>query len=156
MKELNEYKDEIFRRSAEKKRQIQKRRRIALGVAVPLCLCCVLTVAMLPGAGEKAAMAPHRTESPMAENILADAMDVEASVTEPTFLARVLEIGEGWVIVEPLEGEAERNSCDQIYFSIDKLEPLQITVGTKVQITYDGQILETYPAQIHALRWQLA
>ena len=48
MKELNEYKQEIFRRSEQKKRQLRKRRRIAIGVVTPLCLCCVLTVALFP------------------------------------------------------------------------------------------------------------
>ena len=162
MKELNEYKDEIFRRSAEKKRKIQKHRRIACGVTIPLCLCCVITAVMLPRAQDKAAIAPDRAENsqmsaeqPIIENVLGDVQDVEESVTEPTFLAKVLEIGEGWVLVEPLEGESERNSCHQIRFSTDELEPLAITVGTKLQITYDGQIMETYPAQIFALRWKL-
>lgn len=49
MKELKDYRDEIFRRSDEKKQKIRKRRRIAIGVGIPLCLCCVLTVAVLPG-----------------------------------------------------------------------------------------------------------
>ena len=48
MKELSQYRDEIFRRSDEKKRQIRKRRCLALGVGIPLCLCCVLTVALFP------------------------------------------------------------------------------------------------------------
>ena len=252
MKELSAYKDEIFRRSAEKKRQITKRRRIALSVGIPVCLCCVITAAVLsnPSMGKNAKMEAAREnvmsaesgmwESPMEDFRVADPVDAamvrdilqtgkpEYSVskeeldredsladqaqlpqyrltlqcpdgstalywvqgqeafcrttgetlrlsdqqartlynflteisetekdTKPSFMARVLECGEGWVLVEPLEGEPERNSCDKISFSTEKLEEIKITVGAKVEITYDGQIMETYPAQIHALSWHL-
>ena len=252
MRELREYKDEIFRRSADKKRQIKKRRRIVLGMGIPLCLCCVITAVLLSGPSmDKNAFAPNRgescdmaaengmLESPMAvfqvtdptnaalvldilqneepeyslnteeldrENTLADQTCHVYSLTlrcpdgstaiyrvqgqevfcqstgqtlwlsdrqtrtlyaflteidEPeddpdqSFLARVLECGEGWVLVEPLEGEPERTSCDKISIATGKLEKISITVGTKVEITYDGQIMESYPAQIHAISWRL-
>jgi hypothetical protein len=58
MKELREYKNEIFRRSDEKKRQLKKRRRIAMGVGIPLCLCCLLTVTLLPQGRSKGFFAP--------------------------------------------------------------------------------------------------
>ena len=48
MRELNSYKEEIFRRSEEKKRQLRRNRRIALGVGIPLCLCAVLTATVIP------------------------------------------------------------------------------------------------------------
>ena len=70
-------------------------------------------------------------------------------------MARVLECGEGWVLVEPLEGETERNSSNKITFSTGTLEDIPVTVGTKVEITYDGQIMESYPAQIRPISWHL-
>lgn len=252
MKELNEYKEEIFRRSAQKKRQLQKRRRIALSVGIPLCLCCVITAVVLstPSMDKEAKMdqtrenvmsaeeeMPKKTmeffsvtnavdaamvrdileaEDPeytinreefSSEDTLADQAQLpEYSLTlqrpdgsmlsylvqgrkvycmtngetlwlsdeqartlytfltqigktedaaEHSFMAKVLECGEGWALVEPLEGEPERNSCDQISFSTGKLEEIQITAGAKVEIIYDGQIMESCPAQIHAIGWKL-
>lgn len=43
MKELSQYKEEIFRRSEQKIRQRKARRRIALGISIPLCLCLVVS-----------------------------------------------------------------------------------------------------------------
>ena len=75
MKELSEYKSEIFRRSDEKKRQIKKRRRIAVGVGIPLSLCCVVTVMMLTGF-------PPSTKGDMAPNMEA-ACDQNATMEKP-------------------------------------------------------------------------
>ena len=72
------------------------------------------------------------------------------------FTAQVIEYTENWVLVEPLEGEAERNSADKISFGTQNLEPLDIQVGTKVVITYGGEIMESYPAQIVPISWRLA
>lgn len=252
MKELSEYKDEIFRRSAEKKRQITKRRRVALSVGIPLCLCCVITSVVLSGPtmGKNAKMEADRENLMCAENgmperpmvafrvedpvdaamvlgilqtgkpeysVSKEELDREDSLadqtqlpeycltlqhpdgstaiyriqgqavfcqttgetlwlsedqtrtlhtfltqidpsekdTEHSFMARVLECGEGWVLVEPLEGETERNSSNKITFSTGTLEDIPVTVGTKVEITYDGQIMESYPAQIRPISWHL-
>ncbi len=68
-----------------------------------------------------------------------------------TFNGKVLEVNENFIIVEPFEGEKERKSADKIQVST-KLkvdEPLpEIKKGSYVTIVYDGQIQETYPAQI--------
>lgn len=97
MKELNEYKNEIFRRSAEKKRQIRKRRRIAIGVGIPLCLCCVITVAMLPQLSmKKDALLPNMEaacDKVMGENFEMQEMPMKVfQVTDPTDAAMVLDI----------------------------------------------------------------
>ena len=154
MKELKDYRDEIFRRSEEKKRQIKKRRSIALGVGIPLCLCCVLTVAVIPliPMGMKGAAAPDMEAVYDNGMILEDA---EMTVQDFQFTARVVECGDHWVLVEPLEGEQERNSCDRISFSTQDLEDIGIQVGSKVEITYNGEIMETYPAQIRPISWHL-
>lgn len=86
--------------------------------------------------------------------------DQPANSTEdektPTFLATVLELTDTTALVEPLEGETERTSCDRISLSIKDLEPIGIRVGDIVNIQYDGQIMESYPAQIRATDWELA
>ena len=79
-------------------------------------------------------------------------LDIPVSAT---FQATVLEISGDTVLVEPLEGAAERNSADKISFSIRDLEQIGAIVGSVVEITYDGSIMETYPAQIHATSWRL-
>ena len=67
------------------------------------------------------------------------------------FTARVVEVldaGErASVLVEPLEGEDERNSADRIVVTVDGELPA-LTEGDLVRVTYDGMIQETYPAGI--------
>ena len=79
-------------------------------------------------------------------------LDVPVSAT---FQATVLEISGDTVLVEPLEGAAECNSADKISFSKRELEQIGAIVGSIVEITYDGNIMESYPAQIQATSWRL-
>lgn len=105
MKELNEYKSEIFRRSAEKKRQIQKRRRIALGVGIPLCLCCVIVLSTLPNfprlsvKGEVTMDAAPECESPMESETLLMTVrwqDLELWVSDPEIAAHWEQLLTDW------------------------------------------------------------
>lgn len=73
-----------------------------------------------------------------------------------SFLATVLEINGSTVLTEPVEGQPERASCDRISFGIEDLEKLEVTVGSVVKVTYQGGIMESYPAQIHAVHWELS
>lgn len=68
-------------------------------------------------------------------------------VDSATFKATVLEVYESSLLVEPLDGEAERNCCDKISVSGTTL-PDGVAVGDTVSITYGGEIAESYPAQI--------
>ena len=67
------------------------------------------------------------------------------------FTARVVEVLDAGtrpaVLVEPLEGEPERNTADRIVVSVDGELPV-LAEGDLVRITYDGMIQETYPAGI--------
>lgn len=72
------------------------------------------------------------------------------------FTAKILEIGDKWALVEPVEGEWERNSCSQLTFGTASLDKLDAQVGDYVLITYDGQIMESFPGQIHASGWSFA
>ena len=91
MKELNEYKQEIFRRSEQKKRQLRKRRRIAIGVVTPLCLCCVLTVVLFPRSMRKGAFAVSVESAADAEIEMLQTF----RITDPTDAALALSILEG-------------------------------------------------------------
>ena len=67
------------------------------------------------------------------------------------FNAKVIEVNENNILVEPFENENERKSADKIYVSTDLKSDEQlpeIKKGDYVTISYDGNIQETYPAQI--------
>lgn len=73
-----------------------------------------------------------------------------------SFFATVLEINGDSVTVSPLEGEEEQSSGDKISFSKKGLENIGADVGSVVEITYTGGIMESYPAQITATGWRTA
>ena len=75
---------------------------------------------------------------------------------EERFIATVLEINNGSILVEPIEGEPERLSSDRISLDISNLEKIDVYVGIAVQISYTGGIMESYPAQINATGWKLS
>ena len=80
----------------------------------------------------------------------------EEDKAENSFIATVLEINGSGVVVQPVTGSAMLNSSDRISFSIAGLEKIDAEVGSVVQITYTGGIMESYPAQIHAVSWKLS
>ncbi len=66
-----------------------------------------------------------------------------------TFQAIILEIQDGYYLVEPMEGSAELNSADQIIIPMKNMNPSpEPEVGDVLEIEYDGSIAESYPAQI--------
>lgn len=66
-----------------------------------------------------------------------------------TFQATILEIHDGYYLVEPVEGSAELNSADQITVPMTNMSPSpEPEVGDVLEIEYDGSIAESYPAQI--------
>ncbi len=81
------------------------------------------------------------------------------------FTATVLE-NNGTLIVEPPEGSNERSSSDKIAVHTNNaviqnsagetITPGDIAAGQKVEITYDGTIAESYPAQIQASKVKVA
>ena len=48
--------------------------------------------------------------------------------------------------MEPVEGSLELTSADK--FSIPNVEKLSLQIGDTVKIVYNGDILESYPAQL--------
>lgn len=85
--------------------------------------------------------------------------DINEELT--TFTATVLENKGTSIMVQPDEGEEELRSSDKIIVRFPKdsavLEDLsQFTVGKKVKITYNGTIMESYPAQINASKVEFA
>ena len=70
------------------------------------------------------------------------------------FKGKVVEMYMNNLIIEPLENEDIRKSSDriQVWFGhIPEFHPPIFPEGTLVEIEYDGNIAETYPAQINAI-----
>lgn len=72
----------------------------------------------------------------------------------PYFNATVLEVYEKSVLVKPFEGADELKSADQIVVSTEVVsthEVPQMETGTTIRIVYNGDIAESYPAQINTV-----
>ena len=74
------------------------------------------------------------------------------------FVATIIGAYDSSILVEPEEGTNERKSSDKISMVIER--PTDGTddfyvVGNKVKITYNGVIMESYPAQIVATKVEL-
>lgn len=84
--------------------------------------------------------------------------DINPQNSKKIFLANVLEIKNKSqiAIVEPFESEEEYKSADKISFSYKDLANETINEGDIVKIKYNGEIKETYPAEINALSWEKA
>ncbi|MCM1050051.1 MAG: DUF5301 domain-containing protein [Clostridiales bacterium] len=63
-----------------------------------------------------------------------------------TFQATVIEINNDTILVKPVDGSLELDSADK--FSISNKEELELQVGDLIEIAYNGDILESYPAQL--------
>ena len=64
-----------------------------------------------------------------------------------SFQATITEIGNGSMLVTPVEGSAELRSSDAFRLPIQNMPPSpEPKVGDTVEIIYKGDILETYPA----------
>ena len=74
----------------------------------------------------------------------------EEDEVEHSFVATVLEINGDSVLVQPVEDEDELRSSDEIRFNIAELADMDAEIGSVVQVTYTGAIMESYPAQINA------
>ena len=77
-----------------------------------------------------------------------------------SFNATVAENMGSSILVNPYEGSSELNSSDKIVIRVPvenaTLKDLsEFTKGNKVKITYDGTIMESYPAQINASKVEL-
>lgn len=93
-------------------------------------------------------MAPQSPEGGVDTAVPGDSPELDGQAWN-TFRAKVLEVREGGLLVEPLEGEAVRNSADRIVVSTGELETLpELDAGDVVEIAFDGSVMESYPAQL--------
>ncbi|MGN0402520.1 MAG: hypothetical protein ACI4HQ_09735 [Acetatifactor sp.] len=82
------------------------------------------------------------------KNVEVRISDVSAPETA-VFTAKILEIHDDFFLVEPTTGSWELNSADRMEVPLKNMaaspEP---QVGDLIEITYSGEILETYPARL--------
>lgn len=89
-----------------------------------------------------------------------DKFEIQYSKTEksvqpganPYFNAEVLEVTEKSILVKPDDDSKETKSADKIYVSLDVISEIPvptINAGDRVRVIYNGEIAETYPAQIN-------
>lgn len=71
------------------------------------------------------------------------------------FVATILELNSSSALVQPVEGEDELRSTDKIHLGVADLGDIGARVGSDVEIYYNGGIMESYPAQIRAVKWEL-
>ena len=69
------------------------------------------------------------------------------------FEATVLEINGNSVLVELDEAYAMQYGSDKISFGTADLEKLDVQVGSRVKVAFNGEVMESYPAQIRAISW---
>jgi len=69
-----------------------------------------------------------------------------------SFLGTVVECGTKYLIVEPDENEEERKSSDKFSISLGQDSDEVYAVGTRLEVTYTGEIMESYPAQIKVVK----
>ena len=87
--------------------------------------------------------------------------DVESSIDkncktkeeEYEFTATVIGVYDNSIIVEPDANSNERKSSDKISMGINEQDSFYI--GSEVRITYNGIIMESYPAQIIATKIEI-
>ena len=75
---------------------------------------------------------------------------IDSHMKKQTFEAEILEINSNSILVKPNQDTDEAKSSDKITIPTWTIEIKQkLKVGDIVKITYDGVILESYPAQIN-------
>lgn len=74
---------------------------------------------------------------------------------ESYFYGKVIESNAKYIIVEPNENEEVRKSSDKISIGLGENNDALYIVGTNVKITYDGTIMESYPAKVNATKIEI-
>lgn len=92
-------------------------------------------------------------KAPLPEHMIISSNDDAKPGGNPYFNATVLEVSENSVLVEPFEGSTERKSADKIYLSLTGFPDNypEMKAGDEIRVVYNGQIAESYPAQINTV-----
>ncbi len=101
---------------------------------------------VIDGVGYKTKYEPCEALSHYANMLRTETPAFTDNTREITFQATVSEVTEESVLVKPADDSLELNSADK--FSIPNKEKLALQIGDTVEIVYNGDILESYPAQL--------
>lgn len=128
----------------------KKRYPVLKWVAAAACICLLLGLPL--GRNDFLTVKSESTTGGVRNEMKQenDYASVEDCVSVITFRAKVLKVyDKSCILVEPLEGEAERSSSDRFEVSFPNLEQIpEIKAGDTVIITYDGMIEEIYPCRL--------
>lgn len=72
--------------------------------------------------------------------------------SNPYFNAEIIEVNSNNIVVKPDEKSNEIKSADKISVSLDVISTIPVPtfkIGDRVRVVYNGEIAETYPAQIN-------
>ena len=116
-----------------------------------VCLCSLISI-MLCACGKKEQGNPIGL--PAKEDVASlDVSDGDKYAVSPNtedeateFQASVIEKNNDSIIVKPVDGSLELDSADK--FHIANEENLELQIGDLVEISYNGEIMESYPAQL--------
>ena len=126
----------------------KKRYPVAPWVAAAACVCLLICLpkGVFDTAKAESAMPNAALDMELEDHFYGATMD---KVNVAIFRAKVLDVDERAVLVEPLEGARELLSADKFYISLHHLQDLpEMQVGDILEITYNGLIRESYPCQI--------
>lgn len=74
---------------------------------------------------------------------------------EYSFCGVIKQVEDNVFFIEPDEGEEIRKSADLIMVGKLQIDTnVKFIVGERINVVYDGMVLETYPAQIKAIRYE--
>lgn len=87
------------------------------------------------------------------ENILLCTYRNAATIQDkyPSFTATILDVRQKSILLKPVEQEEELKSSDKISGGIPEDDNSKYVVGMRVKVTYTGEIMESYPAQIRII-----
>lgn len=110
------------------------------------------TKAMLPDSIENKVLSFRMDDTKLKEQVKEyySYLDISSETkTSSYFNGTVVEVGKTYIVVEPDKESNERKSGDKISIGTANWNT-EFIVGNRVKITYDGTIMNSYPAQIHA------
>ena len=83
------------------------------------------------------------------------ALNIITEQKEFSFCGTVTQVEKNLVFVKPDESEEISKSGDNIMVQKLKIDSdVKFEIGERVKITYDGDIMDTYPLQIKAIKYE--
>lgn len=86
---------------------------------------------------------------------LDDLWEKEAETVPHTVRAAVTDIRDDHIVIATVPPVGQEAKSQLLSFSREKLEPLEIEIGSRIRVTYLGEVAETAPGQIRATAWEM-